>query len=309
MRFCWLASVCLAASAFSVALPARADGGPSIEDASYSAPEGCETAASFRDRLRTTTTTPAPYVVRVRRTDGGFEGRAQWLARGSATKSERAFASPSCDDVTHGLALAVGLADAPEPEAEPPSPSSSGPTSSPRTHDAVSKMAEKTRSDLLFSVGLSLFGDAKGLGGASLEQKVIYRHGMLGIGGLAEQSTKVFDYKSFAFAPMVGVFAPGPKWLRAGVMGTAGARIYQDADGVGWFGSCPCGSGTLPFAGLRAIAGVDVWYLHIGAHAFADTDIGRIRGTLPGANGSLETYTVGTVRVGGGLAIGPRFDL
>jgi hypothetical protein len=300
--------VCLAASAVSVAFPARADGGPSVED-SYSAPEGCETAASFRDRLRTTTTTPTPYVVRVTRTEAGFEGRAQWIARGSATKSERALASPSCDDVTHGLALAVGLGDAPEPEAEPPSPSSSSPTDSPRTYDAGSKKAEETRSDLLFAVGVSLFGDGKGFGGASLEQKVIYRHGMLGIGGLAEQSTKVFDYQSFAFAPVVGVFAPGPKWLRAGVMGTAGARIYQNVDGVGWFGSCPCGSGTLPFAGLRAIAGVDVWYLHVGAHAFADTDIGRITGTLPGTNGSLETYTVGTVRLGGGLAIGPRFDL
>ena len=308
MRLSLLAWVSLSASALLVALPARAEGGPSFDEASYSAPEGCETAAAFRDRLRTTTATPAPYVVRVTLTERGFEGRARWVARGSATTSERAFVSSSCDDVTHGLALAVGLADDQEPAAEPASPSSGDPTFDPRTHDAGPKKAEKVHSDLLFSFGVSLFGDGKGFGGASLEEKVIYRRGMLGIGGLAEQSSKVFDYQSFAFAPAIGVFAPGPKWLRAGVLGTVGARVYQNVDGVGWFGGCPCASGTLPFTGVRALIGADFWYLHVGAQAFADTDIGRITGNLQSDSG-LEKYTVGTVRFGGGLALGPRFDL
>lgn len=292
------------------AAPARAADRLSFDEASYSAPEGCESAASFRERLLASTPIPPPYVIRVAATENGFEGRARWIERGAGTPSERAFVSSSCDDVTRALALAVGLGSAPESAASEARPSSLGPAFAPRAHDVgPEEPPNHRRSDLLITAGLSLFGDRTGSGGVSLEEKVVYRRGLLGLGGIAEQSTKVFDYQAYSFAPAAGVFAPGPKWLRAGLLGTLGARIYQNADGVGWFGACPCAGGTLAFTGARAIVGVDFWYLHLGAHAFADTDLGTISRSVANESGSSKTLSAGTFRYGGGLALGPRFDL
>lgn len=280
-----------------------------VDESSYSAPEGCESASSFRERLLTSTPVPPPYVIRVTETENGFEGRARWVERGAGTPSERAFVSSTCDDVTRGLALAIGLGSAPERDSAEPRPTL-GPAFAPTARDVVSNETQSgRRSDLLLTAGLSIFGDRAGSGGVSLEEKVVYRRGMLGLGGLAEQSSKIFDYQAYSFAPAAGVFAPGPKWLRAGVLGTVGARIYQNADGIGWFGSCPCANGTLAFTGARAIVGVDFWYLHVGAHAFADTDLGTLTRTVQNESGGAQTLSVGTYRYGGGLAIGPRFDL
>jgi hypothetical protein len=291
------------------ATPVEAAERMGIDETSYSAPDACESASSFRERLLTSTPIPPPYVIRVTETENGFEGRARWIERGAGTPSERAFVSSSCDDVTRGLALAIGLGSAPEranAEARP----TLGPAFVPTARDVVSNETPNGhRSDLLLTAGLSIFGDRAGLGGVSLEEKVLYRRGMLGLGGIAEQSSKIFDYQAYSFAPAAGVFAPGPKWLRAGVLGTVGARIYQNADGIGWFGSCPCASGTLAFTGARAIVGVDFWYLHVGAHAFADTDLGTLTRTVQNESGGAQTLSVGTYRYGGGLAIGPRFDL
>jgi hypothetical protein len=292
------------------AAPARAADRLSFDEASYSAPEGCESAASFRERLLASTPIPPPYVIRVAATENGFEGRARWVERGSGTPSERAFVSPICDDVTRGLALAIGLGSAPESATSEVRPASLSPAFTPPSHDAVPEVSPiQRRSDILITAGLSIFGDRAGSGGVSFEEKIIYRREMLGLGGIAEQSGKLFDYQAYSFAPVAGVFAPGPKWLRAGLLGTLGVRFYQNASGVGWFGSCPCGSGTLAFTGARAILGVDFWYLHFGAHAFADTDLGRVSRTVQNESGGSETLSVGTFRYGGGLALGPRFDL
>ncbi len=298
--------LCLALAA----TPARAAERLADDETSYSAPEGCESAASFRERLLVSTPIPPPYVIRVTATDNGFEGRARWVERGAGTPSERVLVSPICDDVTHGLALAIGLGSAPESATTETRPSSLGPAFAPRAHDAGPEVSpNKPRSDLMITAGLSIFGDRTGAGGVSLEEKIVYRRGLLGLGGIAEQSGKLFDYQAYSFAPMAGVFAPGPKWLRAGLLGTVGARIYQNAEGIGWFGSCPCAGGTLAFTGARAIVGVDFWYLHLGAHAFADTDLGTIARTVQNESGGTETLSVGTYRYGGGLALGPRFDL
>lgn len=156
---------------------------------------------------------------------------------------------------------------------------------------------------------MSLFGDSESRAGIAADLKLVYRNELFAAGALVELGGALADYKYVGVAPMLGVFAPGPKWLRAGVMGAIGLHSYWDADGVGPFGQCPCGATSLPFTGVRTVLGVDFWHLHVGIHGFADTDIGRYESAVLDTDGGAKSFKIGTTRFGGGLAIGPRVNL
>ena len=283
---------------------ARAE--PGAPASSYDAPTGCESAEAFRARVRADVSTPPPYHVRIAAHDDRFEGTV--LLAGAAHPS-RTIEAETCDDVVKALALAVSLSAVSAVET-PPTPPLLPTTVGPRTAEDQPPLLAPRRRDLLVSFGMSLFADSELQVGLAVDTKIVYRNELFAAGALVELGAALTDYKYVGLAPMAGIFAPGPTWLRAGLLGAIGLHSYWDADGVRWFGGCPCGAGSLPFTGVRALLGVDVWYIHVGIHGFADADIGRIQGAILDTNRTTSSpFNIGTTRFGGGLAIGPRVSL
>ncbi len=288
---------------------ARAE--PFAAASTYDVPAGCESAEAFRARVTTapsaTSSPPPPYRVRITAHEDRFEGTV--LLAGAA--HSRTIEAETCEDVVKVLALAVSLSTV-SVEPTPPAPPLLLTTVGPRASEdqPTPTPGPAKRRDLLVSFGASLLADSQNRSGAALDTKVIYRNELFAAGAFVELGSAVFDYNYVGVAPMAGIFAPGPTWLRAGVLGAVGLHSYWGVDGVGWFGACPCGGGSLPFTGLRGVLGVDVGYLHVGLHGFVDADLGRLQGTLLDTRtNALSPYNVGTTRFGGGLAIGPRVSL
>jgi len=297
--------------ALLVIAPRMAAAAPSLS--AYEAPAGCESADAFRERVAREAVERQElprYHVRITAQADRFEGSVTVLVPGATHPPTRTIEAETCEDVTRALALAVSLANvAPEAPASAPA-SLLLPTLSVRPREDALAPPRSPAADVLVAFGASLLADSENRSGAALDVKVVYRRGLLGLGGLAEVGSAVFDYSYAGVGPMAGIFAPGPKWLRAGLLGTAGVHAYWGVDGVGWFGGCPCGSGALPFTGLRGMLGVDVAFVHVGLQAFADADLGRVQGSLVDPDtGARSPYSAGTFRFGGGLALGPKVGL
>lgn len=304
MGFRFLALFGLGALVLAVSRPVRAESSTSLS--TYDAPETCENADAFRARVTAAARRAPPYHARITAHADRFEGTV--LLPGAAHPS-RTIEAETCDDVVKALALAVSLSAEPVEDTPAARPFLLMPVGATPPDDRPSSTTAK-RSDVLVSFGASMITDSENRSGAALDVKVVYRRELFAAGALAELGGALFEYNYVGVAPMAGIFAPGPKWLRAGLLGAAGVHAYWNADGTGWFGGCPCASGALPFTGLRAIVGVDLWYVHLGLHGFADADLGRRRGTLVDADTSEPSpFTIGTNRFGAGIALGPRVKL
>ncbi len=109
--------VCLLSStAFADEPQLRPEGAAPRAPSTYVAPEVCETEAVFRARLGAD---PPPYDVRIVQDGDRYEGTLTVPTKGGK-EAARSFASGTCDDVTRGLALALGLvAPPPEPSRGP----------------------------------------------------------------------------------------------------------------------------------------------------------------------------------------------
>gem|GEM_PF-2744538 len=173
--------------------------------------------------------------------------------------------------------------------------------------------------DLLVTGGTGAFTDGDNTGGV-LTLTVLRQAGPIGYGGLFEYGGAIFDYTHVTAAPMIGIFAPSPRWLRAGAAVTAGVHVYEGV-GRGFLSSDPGVDGTMPFAGIRGFIGGEIGgkaRLHLGLQLSADTDLARRERTSSYRESSWSssatyertaTHTIGFVRTGAALALGGAFDL
>ncbi len=239
-----------------------------------------------------------------RRRREAYESREKWTSHGSHA---------ACNDVgrmkKHLLvvATAVALAIPAAAHADERTPAEGAPAEAAA---AARPVAPPTHRDLLVTLGAGAFGDGvRGDPGTAGTVLALYRTGPLALGGTIETGGHAKEYTYLGFAPTAGVFAPTPRWLSLGLLGSLGAHHYDVRDGEA--------SGTTPFVGARIVTGVELGgsaRLFLGLQAFWDHDLARqhvvqVSDGPPGDYGGATQYDVGTFRWGGLLAAGGAFDL
>lgn len=142
------------------------------------------------------------------------------------------------------------------------------------------------------------------------------------VGANCQLGTGIFGNHSLSLGGSIGVFAPTPRWLELGLVGTLGARGYMGV-GSGLFSNDPGASAMLGFASARAVitlaVGSGSTRFTVGLHGVVDDDLGRVTksysfqqvggGWLGDERVRTEntTHTVGALKVGSLLALGATF--
>jgi len=126
---CALGVCLLSSTAFADEPPPRLEGAAPRAPSTYVAPEVCENEEAFRARLGAD---PPPYDVRIVQDGDRYEGTLTVPTKGGASAA-RSFASGTCDDVTRGLALAIGLVALPPESRSAAREPSQGPLALPPT--------------------------------------------------------------------------------------------------------------------------------------------------------------------------------
>jgi hypothetical protein len=184
--------------------------------------------------------------------------------------------------------------------------------------DVVDKpQRAESHDDLLLTGGVGAF-EGSGHAGGVLSLTGLRQKGLLGYGATFEYGAAIFDYSSITAAPMIGLFADGPRWVRFGIAAAGGIHHYEGV-GRGFLSSDPGASGTAPFLGMRAFLGAEVGgkaRFHIGLQLALDDDLTRTRDAYTytesdwtSPHPETTAHTVGTRRFAGMLALGTAFDL
>jgi hypothetical protein len=188
---------------------------------------------------------------------------------------------------------------------------------SEETTEAPRRPAPGRDLSILGSVGLMTYPDEGGfLGGIS----VLYRSGLLGVGGFAEVGGLLMSMVSGG--GMAGVAFRTDGGFRAEVLGTAGIRHYEGW-GTALLSDDPGASATLPFVGLGARLGYVFsrsrrGHFNLGGFLAVDRDLWRETKTYSYQSGGWlddtssevsETQIVGGTRFAFGLTLGATIDL
>jgi hypothetical protein len=154
------------------------------------------------------------------------------------------------------------------------------------------------------------------LGGIS----VLYRSGLLGVGGFAEAGGLLMSM--FSGGGMAGVAFRADGGFRAELLGTAGIRHYEGW-GAALLSDDPGASATLPYVGLSARLGYIFsrsrrGHCNLGGFLAVDRDLWRERKTYHYQDGGWlddtssdvsQTRVVGGTRFAFGLTAGATIDL
>lgn len=173
--------------------------------------------------------------------------------------------------------------------------------------------------DLLLTAGLGAFTSDDAKTGGAFAVTGLRQIGLLGYGATFEYGGVPLDYSVVTAAPMIGLFLDGPRWARVGIAAVGGVHSYSGV-GRGFIASSdPGASGIAPFLGTRLFLGAEAGgkaRFHIGIQLSLDDDLTRTRDSytfresaFQSPRASTAEHTVGSLRMGGMLALGTAFDL